>query len=295
MQTPVRAAFSSGVLEGAEEPDSAALRSRGAVFSYWSTSGYFEMKGGPPAAGNSWIIKHPTDGNAAFLETEFGLTERLSFDLAIGVDIFEDARVIDIDIDALGVVSDLSYSTSSGYLGFFGANVYLRAYKARSVTIDLSLGYLYMKSSVDYYDPNLKISNYLPSTVSWQERWLTYDLVHHGIRLGVRGVVNLDNSFSIKAGAGIIPWLQANYDGLRYPERPVALQQIERIEADGLGLDATISAEYAFYRGFLIMLGYRYISFETEGRDKAGTLWAGSREEFTMEVKGPFIAFGFNF
>jgi hypothetical protein len=177
----------------------------------------------------------------------------------------------------------------------FGANAYIRLFRSRSISFDLSLGYLYLLSSVDYRDPNLIIENYVASAASWQERWLTYDLAHQGIRIGARGEALLNDSFSVKASVGIIPWLQADYDGLRYPQRPIAQQQIEAIEADGLGLDAMIRAQYTTYRGLALTLGYKYLSFETEGKDKAGTPWAGSWEELSMELKGPFVGLAYSF
>lgn len=294
-QAHATAATSSYAHKGMKVPRGSSLWKRSASISYWSTSGYFEMEGGPPAAGNRWILEHPTDGRMHLYELEFRRTPRLSFDFSMGFGIIDDGTIIDTDIDAVGVVSNLSHSTSSGSLNFLGANAYLRVYHTRSTSFDLSIGYLFLKSSVDYSDPNLKISNYLPSALSWQELWLTYNLIHHGIRLGARGEVRLNNSLSIKAGAGVIPLLQAYYDGLRFPERPIAQQRIEGIDADGLGLDAIISAEFAPYKSLVFLLGYKYISFETKGRDRANTPWAGSWEEFSMELKGPFAAFAFSF
>lgn len=288
-------AFNFGAPNDIDEVPGSSLVKKNAAISYWFTGGYFEMEGGPPGAANRWIINHPLDGKAVLLEAELRPTARFSYDIAIGVGIIDDGRVTDTDIDAGGVVSDLSYSTSSGFWGIFATNAYIRVLESRSASIDLSIGYLYLKSSVDYNDPNLKIENYVASAVSWEERWLTYDLAHQGVRFGVRGAAELDKSFSVKAALGLIPWLHATYDGLRYPQRPVAQQQIEGIETDGLGFDALISAEYAPYRNFILTLGYRYLSFETEGNDKAGTPWAGSWEEFSMELKGPFVGLGFSF
>ena len=294
-EAPAGAAFNVGAPNDIDELHSTSPIRKEAAISYWFTGGHFEMEGGPPAASNRWVIEHPTDGKALLLETEFRPTPRLSYDVALGIGIIDDGRLTDTDFDAASVISDLSYSTAAGFWSILGTNVYIRALGTSSAFFDLSAGYLYFRSSVDYKDPTIRIANYVSVNNLWQERWLEYDLSFYGVRFGARGEIGFSDSFSLKATAGVIPWLQATYDGLRYPQRPVAQQQIEGIEADGLGLDALVGAEYAPYRNFVLTLGYKYLSFETEGKDRAGTPWAGSWEELSMELKGPFVGLGFSF
>ena len=279
-----------------EVREGVGLKNNSISISYWIVGGDFEMEGGPPLGGNRWILDHPTDGKALLLKAEFRPTERISYDINIGTASIDDGTTTDMDIDVSGVISHLSFSTSSGNWKLFLGNIYLRAYKNSSASLSFSLGYLFFKSSLAYDDPNIVIDDYNISFNSWQERWLTYDLVQHGIRFGLSGEVSLDRSLTIKANAGIIPWLQVYYDGIRYPQRPPGEHETEAIEADGLGFDMLVSAEYATpYRGLIVTLGYRHISFKSEGRDKVGTPWAGSWEELSMDLKGPFAALGFSF
>ena len=293
LQIPAVAAISYGTPGDIEAPSGLNLHNNDASFLLWFVDGYFEMEGGPPAAGNRWVIDHPTNGRAALFDVELKMGPRFSYDLVFGIGVIDDGRVTDADFDAAAVLSDLSYSTGSGYWALFGANTYIRAFETPSAVMDFSLGYLYLRSSMDYSDPNYVIENYNPSVIAWQERWLTYDLLYYGIRLGTRGELRIGNAFSVKAEAGFIPWLQANYEGLRNPD--MWYRELEAIEADGLGVDTSVSVEFSPNRGLVFLLGYKYISFKTDGRDIPGTAWAGSWEELSMELKGLFAAFSFSF
>jgi hypothetical protein len=292
IEAPVRASVfgASNDIIGGESKNTADASAL-----FWYVDGYFEMEGGPPAAANKWILDHPTDGKALLFDTELSLTPRLSYDVALGIGFIDDGRLTDTDFDAASVISDLSYSTAAGFWSILGTNAYIRLLGSNSTFFDLSVGYLYLRSSVDYRDPNIRISAYAPTNTSWQERWLEYDLSYYGVRFGARGKVDFSDSFSVKAAAGIIPGLKAKYDGMRYPERPVPQQQTERIEATGVGVDAAFSAEYFVSANLALTAGYKYMLFETEGWDKGGTPWAGSWERLNMELKGPFAGLTYSY
>ncbi len=262
---------------------------------YWVLQGEFDMTGGPPNAPNRWNLTHPVDSTTVVLTGEVRLHPRISFQISYGFGDIEEGTIRDIDYDASGVVSNLSYSTSSGDTRLHSYRVYLRVWSRKKGYLDLSLGYLYLKNSVTYRDPRIEIYNYLPSTLSWEEVWLTYELTYRGVWLGVRGRIDLFSDLSIKGSAGYIPWLDAEYDGLRYPERPPSKRQIERIDAEGWAYEVELAGGYRPSPNLVLDGGYRYMRFDVKGRDSPDTAWANSWEHIKTDFRGPFLRLSYSF
>jgi len=253
------------------------------------------MAGGPSDALNRWNIKHPVDSNIVILTGEVQLHPRFSIDISYGFGEIKDNTVTDTDYDSDDVISDLSSSISSGDTYFYSPNAYIRVLDDGKRYLEILFGYFYLKNSVSYRDPRVAISGYLPSNLSWKEVWLKYDLTYKGFRFGIRGEVPLFYNVSLKGSAGYIPWLDADYDGLRYPERSPSAQQVEKIDADGWAFDTEIAGSYMPIQNLDVDIGYKYMEFKAEGYDSPDTVWANSWEHLKTDFKGPFLKVNYKF
>lgn len=161
--------------------------------------------------------------------------------------------------------------------------------------LDLVLGYFRLENSAQYRDPTIVVNNYAPASISWEELWLEYDLEFSGLRLGLTGQLSMLEFLSIGLSAVYLPSVDADYEGLRYPERSAGLQQREKINADGDGVDLEAALSLRSMDRLLVETGYRYLDIETKGEDAEGTAWAGSSEELDLDFKGPFLRVMYTF
>ena len=269
----------------------------------WFAQGEHSLKGGPPDANNSWHLKHPIDNNMLLANLSIGeIKDNLLFslDLSLGYGKMDDGKLVDTDYDASGNITDLSHSTSSGetILGSVDFSFCLTDLgHLKDYRLDLRLGYLFLKNSVEYNDPTILIDVDTPANegTSTAERWQVYDLVYSGVAIGLKGYWSLGQKLRIEGKLGYLPDLRADYNGTRYPDRAFNEQQEEKITGDGTAFNYEIRVTYWFTSSVALGLGYKYLKFQAEGRDKSGTTWAGSWEEFETQLSGWLIGLIYNF
>lgn len=276
----------------------------------WQTQGDFIMHGGPPTASNTWELKHPVDSNLTIVRLR--LTNKhpafppVWFDLAFGGGNIQKGIIKDTDWDTGGNLWHLSRSSSQGITKHISFQLGYPLVQSgpgetkedvitkRTYRLDLVLGTRYLKNSVDYSDPTKLVDNYVVTNTSWSERWLEYELTYQGLEIGLAGQMDL-GKIDLEVQFGYVPNLKADYKGTRYPQRPAGPnfwnQHRERITADGTALSAEIMARIDLSKKLSINLGYKYLKYETEGKDTSDGYWKwiGSREELDTYFKGFFF------
>ncbi|OGT19547.1 MAG: hypothetical protein A2V90_01390 [Gammaproteobacteria bacterium RBG_16_57_12] len=258
--------------------------------------GQFDMTGGPRGSANIWNLNHPVDGAMNGLSVEIISPHKASLEINYRSGDFDLGTLTDTDYDAAGVISHLSYSTSRGDSSQWEINYFmrLRGEEAEDSFIDLGVGYLSIENQAGYYDPLIVVDWYTPMAISWAENWNNYTLKYRGLRLGLRGNVPVEQGLAFNWAVGFIPSLEADYTGLRYPERPPADQRPEKIIADGRAYDGDMSLRFTPRPHLAIAAGYKYLNLETDGED-VGTAWAGSWEQLDTVMKGPYLKLDYLF
>ena len=269
----------------------------------WIATGDSSLNGGPPTANNSWLLEHEVDGNIWIGKLELidqQVKPSYSFDFYFGQGGLKDGAMTDTDWDASGKLWFLSESTSKGKTQFYhlyvGYAVHNRPEPVESAQrIETCFGYLYLKNSVSYNDPTVLMENYVTTNISWSEEWQDYDLVYRGFAFRIKGKFQLNKKLLFQGALGYVPLLVADYDGLRYPNRPANQQQREQIAADGTALEYEMTLNYRLNDRIQVLTGYKYMKFDTEGEDKAGTPWAGCWEKLETDFGGLMYGVFINF
>lgn len=258
--------------------------------SQWMTRGDFRMYGGPPKADNTWELIHPLDGGITKIELSYVEKKKSDYTINISINAGNIRRGVirDTDWDSLGVVSDLSYSTSNGNtFGLSFSSDYLITDYSEPYAFFISVGYNYQNISVDYRNPVIKIDSYVPTDSAYTIKWQVYDLVSQALEFGVKGRSGIGVDLDMSASLGYAPFAMLEYKGTRYPG--TGFDQKEHIVAYGGALSYELKFSYKLSRQLLFDVGYRYYACRTEGKDQAGSAWAGSREKLQTSFKGLFF------
>ncbi len=166
----------------------------------------------------------------------------------------------------------LSKSDADGDVTTWNINGYFRIIEEPEDKgyLDVSLGYLYYQDDIEHIRNSTLVIYWwetvnIPIAGHDSQDQYTFD----GLRFGARGKIRLHNRVAIKAGGGIVPWLDVENEkfwNLRDDlGEPPGLDI--KGEAEGTALDLNIGIEVKITKNFFIEAGYKYINLDSDNGD----------------------------
>jgi hypothetical protein len=279
---------------------------QGSISSYvWSNQGEFTLDGNHPVIQNQWDIKHPTDSLMLSANThlfELKYDQLLSLDVNLSRGAINDQRRTFMAHDQAGYLTDLSYADATGRsrLASTGLFYCLMGKDALAISrLDIGAGYIGYMNSVGYNNPTVILDSDNPANnnQTFNERWEEYDIYYSGADVRVKDELYLTSSLSVNVMGGYAPKVSARYHYTKFPNRPVAQQQKQTIEADGYGVHYEAFLNYYVTEHFSTMVGYKYLLLKVKGKsyDNFYPFWTGSAHNLKNEMDGYILGVAYHF